>query len=318
MTPISKNPILAANLLYFLLILLMSLASALVLPSILPQPEKTPPEEPYVSIGCDRVIWNGDDLKLPVTVRNIENPQYQWTIDGENATGAINFDMGEHLVILNVKSGSNTYQAKKTVIVVDSINGISLNDAAASVSQRRFQTLYNGRKTGVKGVFVSVDSNPPQEVNSCGQVTTKPLPAGQHSWKAEYRGKTLASGTFDIKEATMAELSRIEVASKYTAGDTVNGKIIVMNTGSTTLTQLGINTLVINHKFEWMGDAARMEYSGNYNPGIKPGDEYTIPIRVTIPAEVKGIRPAGKYSITIDLVLNNQVVDRKVVYTRVE
>ena len=310
--------LLKTNYPFFLLILLISLTSALILPTILPPPEKAHNNEPFVSIGCDRVVWNWDGLELLATVRNIEQPEYQWIIDGKNVTGAINFDMGEHLVILNVKSGDNTYQAKKFVIVVDSINGISLHDSQASISQWGFQTLYNGRNMGVKGVLVSIDSNPMEEVNYCGQVTTKPLSAGQHSWRAEYQGKTLASGSFDIKEAIGAQISRIEVAPKYTAGDVVNGKIIVMNTGSTTLTRFGINTLVINHKYEWMGDVARMEYSRNYKPRIKPGDTYSIPIRVTIPAEINGIRPTGSYSITIDLVLDNRVVDRKVVYTEVE
>ena len=309
--------LLKTNYPFFLLILLISLTSALILPSIIPPPQ-TSDNEPFVSIGCDRVVWNGDGLELLATVRNIENPQYQWIIDGKNVTGAINFNMGEHLVILNVKSGDNTYQAKKSIIVVDSINGISVHDSQASISQWGFQTLYNGRNMGVKGVLVSIDSNPMEEVNYCGQVTTKPLPAGQHSWRTEYQGKTLASGSFDIKEAIGAQISRIEVAPKYTAGDVVNGKIIVMNTGSTTLTRFGINTLVINHKYEWMGDVARMEYSRNYKPRIKPGDTYSIPIRVTIPAEINGIRPTGSYSITIDLVLDNRVVDRKVVYTEVE
>jgi hypothetical protein len=301
----------------FILILLISLTSALAFPSLLPPLEITPAQEPYVSIGCDRVIWNGDGLELLATVKNIENPQYQWIIDGKNSTGAVNFGMGEHLVILNVKSGDNTYQAKKSVIVVDSINGISLNNAASG-SQWRFQTLYNSKKMGVKAVFVSIDSNPAQEVNPCGQITTKPLPAGKHSWKAEYQGKTLASGSIEVKEISDVKINKIEVAPKYKAGDTVNGKIIVMNTGSTTISEFGINTLAINKKYEWMGDIARMAFSDKYTPELKPGDKYTIPIRVTIPAEVNGIRPTGKYSITIDLVLNNKVADSKVVYTEVE
>ena len=303
---------------YFILLLIISISAALVFPAILPPVEGTPGNEPFVTIGCDRVIWNGDGVELLATMRNIENPQYQWIIDGNITTGAINFDLGEHLVILNVTSGDNTYQAKKSVIVVDSTNGISLHDSQASGSQWGFQTLYNGKNMGVKNVLVSIDSNPVQEVNYCGQLTTKPLPAGQHSWKAEYQGKTLASGSFNIKEMSDIKIIRIDVAPKYRAGDTVNGKIIVMNTGSTTLLEFDINTLVINHNFEWMGDIARMEYYKKYKPKIKPGNEYTIPIRVTIPENVNGIKPTGSYSITIDLILNNQLVDRKIVYTEVE
>lgn len=303
---------------YFILLIIISISVALAFPVIFPAVDGTSDNEPFVSIGCDRVIWNGDGVDLLATIRNIENPQYQWIIDGNIAAGAINFGLGEHSVVLNVESGDDTYQAKKAVIVVDSTNGISLHNSQASGSQWNFQTLYNGNNMGVKNVFVSIDSNSAQEVNYCGQLTTKPLLAGQHSWKAEYQGKTLASGNFDIKETSDVKIIRIEVASKYRAGDIVRGKIIVMNTGSTILSGFDINTLVINHNFEWMGDIARMEYYKKYKPNIKPGNEYSIPIKVTIPEDINGIRPAGSYSITIDLILNNQLVDRKVVYTEVE
>lgn len=280
------------------------------------------PQEPSVSIGCNQVIWKNTELVLQASTRNIDAPVFQWIVDGKIAGNTQKlrqkFDMGEHQVALNVSFGNKTLQANQSIIVIDSIEGVSLRDAQASKNQWGFQTTYKGKNTGVKGVRISIDSLPMQEVNSCGQLSTKGLFAGEHSWRVEYQGKTIASGTFELKEISEIKITKINVAPSYRAGDTVNGKIILKNTGTTTIKDFEIKTTIINHRFEWMGDKAKKEYSTQYNSEVRPGEVYEIPIRVTIPEKVSGIRPAGSYTITVNLILNGKIMDTKGVNAEVK
>ncbi len=303
---------------YIIIILLIASSSAaLIYPHFSPIQDQPQPLNPYVSIGCDRVLWNGDEIELLATTRDIDKPEFEWIIDGMVVENADNLALGEHQVILNVSFGDQTLQAQKTIIVIDSTDGVSLNDFQYSKNQWRFQTLYQEKQFGVKDVFISVDSSTPIEVNSCGYLITKPLFAGEHTWQAEYQGNVIASGSFDLKETSDIKISSIEIAPRYKAGDTVNGNIVLTNMGSTTITGFEIETLVINHKYEWMGDQAKKEYHDKYTSQLKPGGKYNIPIRVTIPEKVSGIRPTGSYSITINLILNNQIIDTKVANTEV-
>jgi len=48
-----------------------------------------------------------------------------------------------------------------------------------------------------------------------------------------------------------------------------------------------------NNDFAFMGDKAKREFSDQYNADIKPGETYEIPIQMTIPEKVSGVRPAG-------------------------
>ncbi len=288
-----------------------------------PQDKTKPPSlEPSVSIGCDQVIWKDTELVLQASTRNIDAPVFQWAIDGKIAGNTQKlrqkFDIGEHQVALNVSFGNKTLQANQSIIVIDSIEGVSLRDAQASKNQWGFQTTYKGKNTGVKGVRISIDSSPPQEVNSCGQLSTKGLFAGKYAWKAEYQGKIIAYGTFDLKETSEIKITKINVAPSYRAGDTVNGKIILKNTGTTTIKAFEIKTIIINHRFEWMGDKAKKEYFTQYSSETKPGEVYEIPIQVTIPEKVSGIRPAGSYTITVNLILNGKIMDTKAVNTEVK
>lgn len=75
--------------------------------------------------------------------------------------------------------------------------------------------------------------------------------------------------------------------------------------------------IAVNHKYEWMGDVARKEYSSQYRSEIKPGETYEIPIHITIPEKVSGIKPSGKYTITVNLILQGKITDTKAVDTEV-
>jgi len=311
---------------YIVLSLAILVLAATLIPGLF-SPEAEPPHEkpkpaPSVSIGCDRVLWKDTEIELSASTRNIDNPYFEWKVDdtiaGSSQKLSQKFDMGEHQVILNVVFDNKSLTAKQSIIVIDSVDSVSLQDSQASKNQWGFQTLYRGRSIGVKGVLVSVDSLPLSEVNTCGSLTTKALLAGEHTWRAEYQGATIASGTFNLKEVSEIKITRIDVAPSYTAGETVDGKIVLKNTGTATVTGFDIKTLAVNNNYAWMGDIAKREYFNQYNSDIKPGEAYEIPIRITIPEKVGGIRPSGRYTITVDLILRGQTTDTKVVNTQVK
>jgi len=280
------------------------------------------PKIPSVSIGCDRVVWNGTELEIAATTQNINKPLFNWTVDGKDAGSGQKlrqkFDKGEHLVKLNLTFDNKTLTTNQTTLVIDSMDGVSVRDSSASNNQWGFQTMYKGKKYGVKGVMVSVEPSAPSEVNACGYLASKALMAGDYTWKATYQGKTIGSGKFNIKEVNEVKITRLDIAKSYTAGSTVNAKIVVVNTGSITVTGFEIKTLAVNNNYAFMGDKAKKEYIDRYNTDLKPGVSYDIPVGFTIPEKVSGIRPSGKYTITVSLILNGKVVDKKVVNTEVK
>lgn len=287
-----------------------------------PQEKQEQEPVPSVSIGCDGVLWKDVELELAASIQNINKPYFNWTIDGKDA-GSIQkinqkLEVGDHQIVLNVTFDNKTLTAKQTTVVIDSADGISIRNFAASKNQWGFQTVYKGVDFGVNGVTVSVDSLSSAEVNGCGFISSSPLPAGDYSWTAMYRGKTIASGTFNLKEVSEIKITRIVVAASYNAGDTVNGIIVIKNTGSAVIKSFDIKTLIVNNNYAWMGDKARREYLDHYNSDIKPGEIYEVPITVTIPEKVSGIRPSGRYSITVSLILKGQITDTKIVNTEVK
>jgi hypothetical protein len=283
-------------------------------------PEK--PEPPSVSIGCDRVVLDGTELEIAASTRNINKPQFNWTSDGKDAGSGPNlmnkFDIGEHRIMLTVAFDNKTLTANQTTIVIDSTEGVSVRGSSASKNQWGFQTQYNSKNSGVKGVMVSVDSSVPSEVNACGYLSSKALMAGDHTWNAVFHGKNTGAGKFNIKEMSEVKITRLDIAKSYTAGSAVSAKIVIVNTGSTIVTGFDIRTLAVNNNYAFMGDKAKKEYIDEYKTELKPGVSYDIPIGFTIPEKVSGIRPSGKYTITISLVLNGQVMDKKIVNTEVK
>jgi hypothetical protein len=293
-----------------------------ILTNLIKSPQEKQEPAPSVSIGCDRVLWNDVKLELAASIQNINKPYFNWSIDGKYAGDIqkINqkLEVGDHQIVLNVTFDNKTLTAKQTTVVIDSVDGISIRNSAASKNQWGFQTVYKGINFGVNEMTVTVDSLPPAQVNDCGFISSSPLPAGDYTWTAMYQGKIIASGTFNLKEVSEIKIARIEVAPSYNAGDTVNGKIVIKNTGSAVVKSFDIKTLVVNNNYAWMGDKARREYLDQYNSDIKPGEIYEVPITVTIPEKVSGIRPSGRYSITVSLIFNGQMMDTKIVNTEVK
>ncbi len=293
-----------------------------ILTSLIKPPQEKPEPIPSVSIGCDRVLWKDGELELTASIQNINKPSFNWTVDGKDTGNTQKIikklEVGEHQVVLNVAFDNKTLTAKQTTVVIDSVDGISIRDSAATKNQWGFQTVYKGKNFGVKGATVSVDSLSQGEVNGCGFISSSPLLAGDHAWTAMYQGKTIASGTFTLKEVSEIKITKIEIAPSYNAGDTVNGKIVIKSTGSAVVKGFDIKTLVVNNNYAWMGDKAKREYLDKYNSDLKPGEVYEVPITVTIPEKVSGIRPSGRYSITVTLILNGQTMDTKIVNTEVK
>jgi hypothetical protein len=286
--------------------------------------EQTPekPKLPSISIGCDRVVWIGTELEIAASTQNINKPQFNWTVDGKDAGSGpkfgIKFDIGEHRIMLTATFDNKMLTANQTTSVIDSVSAVSVRDASASKNQWGFQTQYNNKNSGVKGVMVSVDSSAPSEVNPCGYLSSNALMAGEHIWNAVFQGKNIGSGKFNIKETSEVKISRLDMAKSYTAGSKVSAKIVIVNTGSMIVTSFEIRTLAVNNNYAFMGDKAKKEYIDQYKTELKPGFSYDIPIGFTIPEKVNGIRPSGKYTITVSLVLNGQVVDKKIVNTEVK
>lgn len=287
-----------------------------------PQEKKEKPEPPSVSIGCDSVNWKDTQEDLEAVVKNIDEPSFEWrsngTLIGTGRKLSRIFEIGDHSINLNVTFNNSSISVKKSIHVIDSVEGITVNNYEASKNQWGFQTVFRGKNAGVKGMQIYVDSLPPSQVNDCGAVLSKMLFAGKHTWKALYRGNNIAYGTFNIKETSDLKISKVEIAPSYTAGNTVKAKIILQNTGSINVSEFKTKTVAVNNDYSWMGDKARREYSTQYTADLKPGETYEIDVQMTIPEKVNGIRPSGKYTITISILLNEKTVDKKIVNTAVK
>jgi len=73
------------------------------------------------------------------------------------------FEVSENSVLLNVTFNNQTISATKSIIVIDSVDGVNIREFAASKNQWGFQTMFKGKNTGVEGVKVYVDSLPPSK-----------------------------------------------------------------------------------------------------------------------------------------------------------
>lgn len=294
---------------------------------------KEKPKIPFISVGCDRVSWNDEELEFKPTIQNIDNPEkirFQWFLDKQdigksrnikykfNNTGIYNISLRVNFNDKNNKS-SATLTDKLVIIVIDSIGrSVSIKDSQEEKNSWKFQTIYNKKDVGVNKVEIYIDSLPKKYVNPCGYISV-PLFAGDHTWRAEYRGEKIGSGNFTLKEVTEIKVDRIDIKPSYKVGDIVQGKITIENTGTTEIKSFEIKTLAVNEKYKWMGDVAKREYYNKYeNLQFNPGDKFDILIEVKIPEKVKGIAPTGRYSMTTNLILNGKTINSKTINTEVK
>ncbi|MCZ7355731.1 MAG: hypothetical protein O8C66_02870 [Candidatus Methanoperedens sp.] len=275
--------------------------------------------KPSVSIGCSRVEWKDAEIHLSAST-NMRSPSYQWLSDnktlGTERNLVYTFKTGENSLILKAASGNDSAQDEIEIIIVDSTDGISAENVAGSmINERVFLTKFKDAVYYVDGVSVILDEKDMGSIPECRKLTVSGLYAGAHTWKAMFRGKDIGSGSFSLESLAKLKITRVDIAGSYRAGDTVDGKIFLQNAGTVPVKDYAIKTLVVNHNFEWMGDISKKEFTDTFDYELKPGDSVQIPVQVKIPEKVSGIRPVGDYSITIQLLMNNQVEETQLVKT---
>jgi hypothetical protein len=290
--------------------------------------EQTEPDklEPQISAGCSQVVWEGNEVELHASTRNIENPTFVWFSSSEKEVLSTQralthvFDLGEHIILLNVTSGDDekTLGARTKVIVIDRVENISVGVTAGALhNERIFQTNYLGSNILIKGVRINVDGSEYDKMHGCGRISVTGLSAGTHRWTATYRGDIVSNGTLNLAEITEFRIKEVSIAPKYHVGDMVDAKLVVQNSGTAPIDKFVVKVRIVNPKYEWMGDIAKPEYRTEYNYALSPGQQKDIPVRAKIPERVGVVKPTGKYSITIDLLIDDEVTDSKTVKTEV-
>ncbi len=275
--------------------------------------------KPSVRIGCDRVVWEDTEVHLTAST-NLRKPVFQWSIENKTiGTGrnmVYTFSSGQNTVLLKAASGNESAQDEIEITVVNSTQDISTHAVPGGMgSERVFMTKFNDAEYYIDGVSIIQDGKDLGTIPECRKMTVSGLPAGAHTWKATYRGKEVGGGSFNLESFARIKITRIDIAGSYRAGDTVEGRIHLQNTGTVPVKEYALKTLVVNHKFEWMGDVSKQEFVSTFDYELKPGDAVEIPVRVQIPETINGIRPSGDYSITIQLMINNGVVETQTVKT---
>lgn len=275
--------------------------------------------KPSVNIGCDRVVWKDTEVHLTAST-NLRSPRFQWIMDnktfGSERELAYIFLPGRNTVILKAESGNDSVQDDADIVVVGQTEGISAEVVGGSMSNERvFMTKWKDVVYYIESVSVILDGKDKGFIPQCRKLTVSGLYPGTHTWKAVYRGGDIGSGSFNLEAVTSVRMTRIDIARSYRAGDTVEGRILLQNKGTVPVKQFSIKTLVVNHKFEWMGDVARKEFTNNFDYELVPGNSVEIPVRVAIPEKISGVKPVGDYSITIQLIINNKVEETQTVKT---
>ncbi len=275
--------------------------------------------KPGVSIGCNRVVWKDAVVHLAATT-NLRPARFQWLFKnktiGTERELVYTFIAGEHNILLKATSGNDSVQDEISIIAVDSTEGISAYAVAGSMSNERvFITKFKDAMYYVDGVSIILDNKDMGTIPECRKLIVSGLYAGSHTWKATYRGNDIGSGSFKLEPETRIKITRVNIAGNYRAGDTVEGRISLLNRGTVPVKAFSIRTLVVNHKFEWMGDVAKKDFTNSFDYELVPGAPVEIPVSVQIPEKISGIRPAGDYTITIQLIVNNNVMETQSVNT---
>lgn len=284
--------------------------------------EKTPAKyvfKPDVSIGCSRVVWKDAGVHLAAST-NLRSAQFQWLLEnksiGTERELVYSFAAGEHNILLKATSGNDSVQDEILIIAVNSTEGISADAATGSMSNERvFITKFKDAMYDVDGVSIILDNKDMGTIPECRKLTVSGLYAGSHTWKATFNGKDIGSGSFKLEPETRIKITRVDIAGNYRAGDTVKGTIYLQNWGTVPVKAFSIRTLVVNHKFEWMGDVAKKDFTNIFDYELVPGAPVEIPVSVQIPEKISGLRPAGDYTITIQLIVNNNVMETQSVNT---
>lgn len=271
-------------------------------------------KEPQLNIGCSHVVWVDENETLTAHVNNmIGNISYSWWIDGINNNDTTvheltkSFTQGAHSIKVTASNDTIKLEKEITITGISSAKDISVKPSPSSTfSTWKFQAGCCGTPANVQGIQIILNENPVGTSQMCTPVTINGMSAGNYTWSAQYHQQTVGNGIFEVPKNKVLRISNVDIASQYTTGDTISAKLIVINSGTQDIKGFHVNTHIINDDLAWMGDIATKEYTFDYKNTISPGESAQIPITASIPEKVKGVRPTGHYTITIEIHYDDQ------------
>jgi len=272
------------------------------------------PREPQLNIGCSHVVWVDENETLTAHVSNmIGNISYSWWIDDINNNDTTvheltkSFTQGAHSIKVTASNDTIKLEKEITITGISSAKDISVKPIPSSTfSTWKFQADCCGTPANVPGIQITLNENPVGTSQMCTPVTISGMSAGNYTWSAQYHQQTVGNGIFEVPKNKVLHISNVDIASQYTTGDTISAKLIVSNSGTQDIKGFHVNTHIINDDLAWMGDIATREYTFDYKNTISPGESAQVPITASIPEKVKGVRPTGHYTITIEVHYDDQ------------
>lgn len=287
------------------------------------KPDTKESSTPVLNIGCSRVVWAGEPIDLHAAMTSIAgNASYQWWINGvfQSDGGQMTTTFPEGLHNIHVEAHYETLTLENDIIItaISSTSGISIKPVPSeSYGAWRFQSYLNSETVNMPGIQVSLNGQLAGTSKSCSPVSTIGFRAGSYTWSAQYHGKTVGNGTFNVPATSELIISRIDIQPSYRAGDTISSVLVVTNVGTLDVDGFLVRTTVINNKYAYMGDVATREYSTDYTKIIIPGESVHIPINTRIPEKIKGIRPTGQYTINLAMTYAGGKTKTTTLFTKV-
>ena len=99
----------------------------------------------------------------------------------------------------------------------------------------------------------------------------------------------------------------------YSPGDTVIGSVAVENIGNNTIDKLTVWVTAKNLNYAWAGDKAQTKFPVEYKDlNLMPGGKTALNATINIPKEVSGFSTAGEYELRVEVYLEKQLCDYKV------
>ncbi|MEM2925603.1 MAG: hypothetical protein QXJ68_07955 [Methanocellales archaeon] len=99
----------------------------------------------------------------------------------------------------------------------------------------------------------------------------------------------------------------------YAPGDTVIGSVVVQNIGNGIIQNLTIWVTAKNLNYWWAGEKARTAFPVEYKDlDLKPGNSTSLIASIAIPKEVGGFSTAGEYELKVEVYLEKELCDYKI------
>ncbi|MEM2934217.1 MAG: hypothetical protein QXL78_04740 [Methanocellales archaeon] len=98
----------------------------------------------------------------------------------------------------------------------------------------------------------------------------------------------------------------------YVPGDTVIGTVVVQNIGNGTIPNLTIWVSAKNLNYWWAGEKAQTKFPVEYKDlDLKPSNSTALTASISIPKEVSGFSTAGDYELKVEVYLEAELCDYK-------